>query len=121
MAEKKPFQSRFLPNHQTKKEETESSSEEESSTEASEDEDDNQSGKKSTGTTSATSAPSNRSSQARDAYDTRRSSRDEPYSSRARLSGPSHSRDSDDARPSITQRTRHSEADDLSTRAASNG
>lgn len=122
--EKKPFQSRFLPNHQNKKDETESSSEEESSTEASDDDDDdNQSDKKSTTPNGATNATSNRTSQSRESYDTRRSSRDEAYSPRTRLGGPSHSRDSDDAKSTTTIRSRarlNSDADELSSRAGSN-
>lgn len=126
VAEKKPFQSRFLPNHQTKKDETESSSEEESSTEVSDeddDDDDNQKGKKSSGSTSATSASNNRSSQSRDTYDTRRSSRDEPYTPRSSISGPSYSRDADETRSSLTTRSRpqHNDPDESTARTASNG
>lgn len=69
-------------------------------------------------------AASNRTSQSRETYDTRRTSHDEAYSPRARLSAPSHSRDSDDARSTTTTRSRahmNTDPDEPSARTGSNG
>ncbi|XP_073846772.1 tripartite motif containing protein thin isoform X7 [Musca autumnalis] len=93
-AEKKPFVSRFLPQHSTpaadkSKVESESSSEEETSTEESEDEEDvkttskttaNSSKPISSATTSGISAGSSTTSSYRDRLDSRRSSRDDTTS-----------------------------------------
>lgn len=108
VAEKKPFQSRFLPNHQTaKKEETESSSsEEETSSEESDDDDDEQVPKTTTVNGSARDSHTSRSSQPRDTYDTKRSV--------GGYSSPTHARDSDDSRSAATSspRTRATQNND---------
>lgn len=104
VAEKKPFQSRFLPNHSTaaqpaKKEETETSSEEETTSEESEEEEEEV--KKPTPARDTAMKTDigpllNRSSQARESYaDTnRRSSRDET-SLRGGYSSPTYGRSFD--------------------------
>ncbi|XP_055700897.1 RING finger protein nhl-1 isoform X1 [Phlebotomus papatasi] len=99
--EKKPFQSRFLPNHQSPKpkEESESSTEEETSTEESEEESEEETEEVKSTTTTSTSTPVvrtpprdtamktdigpllARSSQARDTAESRRTSREEPKTS----------------------------------------
>lgn len=125
VAEKKPFQSRFLPNHQTpKKDETESSSsEEESSTEESDDDEEEQGSKISSPMNTSANARTNRSSQSRDSYaDSKRNSRDET----SRLGYGSPSRASDDTKPSTTSSIRsraaqNSENDDHSNRYAPGG
>lgn len=105
VAEKKPFQSRFLPNHSTaaaaaaKKEESESSSEEETSSEESEEEEEEPpkpAPVRDTSTKADTSTYSGRASQARESYaDTsRRNSRDET-SLRGGYSSPTYGRSLD--------------------------
>lgn len=119
VAEKKPFQSRFLPNHQTaKKEETESSSEEETSSEETDDDEEEQVPKSTTVNGSARDSHTNRSSQARDTYETKRNV--------GGYSSPTHARDSDDSRSAATStpRTRpttnqHNDYDDHSSRYGS--
>lgn len=110
--EKKPFQSRFLPNHQTKKDETESSSsEEETSSEETDDDEDEPVSKSATvnGTArdSHNSTSAGRSSQPRDTYD----------HARRRVSGsgggynsPTYGRDSDDTSRSAATSTTRSRA-----------
>ncbi|GAB0088489.1 hypothetical protein DMENIID0001_029270 [Sergentomyia squamirostris] len=102
-SEKKPFQSRFLPNHQSPKpkEESESSTEEETSTEESEEEEEEEEEEVKPTTASAAASTAAvvrtpprdtamktdigpllaRSSQARDTAESRRTSREEPKSS----------------------------------------
>ncbi|XP_055310216.1 RING finger protein nhl-1 isoform X8 [Sitodiplosis mosellana] len=102
--EKKPFKSRFLPNHQTaKKDETESSSsEEETTSEESDNDEEEQVPKSSMAVNGATRRDSyaNRNSQSRDSHvDPIRSSRDEPHKSRVGgYSSPTYGRDSDDSK-----------------------
>lgn len=122
VAEKKPFQSRFLPNHQTaKKEETESSSsEEETSSEESDDDDDEQPKSTTVNGSARSDSHAGRSSQARDSYETKRGV--------GGYSSPTHARDSDDSRSAATSapRTRaaanqHNDYDDHSSRYGSGG
>lgn len=126
VAEKKPFQSRFLPNHQTaKKDETESSSsEEETSSEETDDDEEEQ--VPTSGTTvngSRRDSIANRSSQARDSYaNSKGSSRDDAHSS-SRVGGyssPTYARDSDDSRSAVTSsirsRASQNDYDDHSSR-----
>lgn len=122
VAEKKPFQSRFLPNHQTsKKDETESSSSEEetSSEETDDDEDEPPITKGATVNGTARgdshSASAGRSSQTRDTYD----------HARRRVSGsgggynsPTYARDSDDSRSAATSSTTRSRASAAAAAAA---
>lgn len=123
--EKKPFQSRFLPNHQSvKKDETESSSEEETTSEETDDDDDtNQTNvKKATGNASGSNSVSNRNSQTRDTYDSRRNSRDETYNSRAgRYKSPLNVRDSDESKSTsaIRSRARQTEPEEPNSRYGS--
>lgn len=126
--EKKPFQSRFLPNHQTaKKDETESSSEEETSSEESDDDEEEPPAPTTTAAVNGSRRDSiaNRSSQARDSHaDTKRSSRDETYNSRVgRYSSPTHARDSDDSRSAVTtprsRASQHNDYDDHNSRYGS--
>lgn len=133
VAEKKPFQSRFLPNHQTpKKEETESSSEEETTSEESDDDEEEQNVKKPASSASRDAASKtdigpllNRSSQARESYaDTRRHSRDETYNSRVGgYSSPTYGSRDDDSKnsptSSIRSRANHHADDDNSSRYGS--
>lgn len=132
VAEKKPFQSRFLPNHQTpKKDETESSSEEESTSEESEEEEEEPKPavRKASVSSSTRDAASktdigpllNRSSQARESYaDTKRNSRDETYNSRTGgYSSPTYGSRDDDSKTTSSIRSRanhHTEPDDHSSR-----
>lgn len=110
VAEKKPFQSRFLPNHQTsKKNETESSSsEEETSSEETDDDEEEPTPAKSTATVNGTARDAHttsagRSSQSRDTYDhTRR----RVSGSGAGYNSPTYGRDSDDSRSAATSSTR---------------
>lgn len=130
VAEKKPFQSRFLPSHQTqaadKKDETETSSEEETTTEESEEEEEEEEvqvvNKKPATTTGREAAMKtdigpllNRSNQAREAYaDTRRSSRDDT-SLRAGYASPTYGRSTDDSKysaPTVRSRANQKYAED---------
>lgn len=116
--EKKPFQSRFLPNHQVeKKEETESSSEEETSSEESEEEEEEEEdvakpAAKTTPAAAATAANVSsvlaRTTQARDAPsdNNRRSSRDDT-TLRGGYSTPTYNRSYErEPSPKYTPRTR---------------
>lgn len=126
VAEKKPFQSRFLPNHQSaKKDETESSSsEEETSSEETDDDEEEQVPKPTTVNGSGRESYTNRSSQSRDTHaDMKRSTRDETYNSRVGgYSSPTYGRDSDDSRSvaASSPRTRasqqHNDHDDHNSR-----
>lgn len=128
VAEKKPFQSRFLPNHQTvKKDETESSSsEEETTSEESDNDEEEQAPKIRTAVNGATRRDSyaNRSSQSRDSHvDTKLTSREETHNSRTGgYSSPTYGRDSDDSKSTATSSPRsratqqHNEYEDHSSR-----
>lgn len=98
VAEKKPFQSRFLPNHQTaKKDETESESSSEEETSSDDDDEEEQ-----VPTSGTTVNGSRRDSIAN------RSSRDDAHSS-SRVGGyssPTYARDSDDSRSAVTSSIR---------------
>lgn len=110
VAEKKPFQSRFLPNHQTpKKDETESSSEEEETT-SEESEDEDEPAKK------PETVEKSRSSQARESYaDSKQRSRDDTYSSRSgRYSSPSL--DEPKTTPSIRTRAQQNDIEEPRSR-----
>ncbi|XP_031620928.1 RING finger protein nhl-1 isoform X5 [Contarinia nasturtii] len=111
VAEKKPFQSRFLPNHQTnKKDDTESSSSEEESTSEESDDDEEQQMPKTNTTVNGTSRDKygNRASQSRDSHtDVKRSTRDEVNNSRVGgYSSPTYTRDSDDSKSAVTSSPR---------------
>lgn len=112
VAEKKPFQSRFLPNHQTpKKDETESSSEEEETTsEESEEEDE---------PAKMPETVANRSSQVRESYpDSKQRSRDDTYSSRSsRYSSPSL--DEPKTTPTIRSRAQQNDTEEPRSRYGS--
>lgn len=129
-AEKKPFQSRFLPSHPAqaadKKDETETSSEEETTTEESEEEEEEEEvqvvSKKpatATGREAATKTDIgpllNRSNQAREAYADTRRSRDDT-SSRGGYSSPTYGRSVDDSRytttPTVRSRANQQPAED---------
>lgn len=132
VAEKKPFQSRFLPNHQTpslateKKEESESSSEEETTSEESEEEEEEEVKKPTTSSAKDSALKTdigpllNRSTTARDAYaDTRRNSRDETANLRGGYSSPTYGRSMDESKYPTTRRSRanqHTDADDHHSR-----
>lgn len=131
VTEKKPFQSRFLPNHQTpastsvdKKDESESSSEEETTseeeTEEEEEEEEEADSKKTTAAGKDTALKTdigpllNRSTHARDAYaDTRRTSRDETTNSRTGHSSPTYGRSFEESKyPTARSRTTAHHTDD---------
>jgi len=123
VADKKPFQSRFLPNHQNqvadKKDETESSSEEETTSEESDEEEEEEEEEVKKPNTSSNQPRDtamktdigpllSRSTQARDAYaDTRRNSRDETQNLRSGYNSPSYGRSFDESKyPTSTVRSR---------------
>lgn len=128
--EKKPFQSRFLPNHQTpastsveKKDESGSSSEEETTSEEETEEEEEEvevENKKNSTTAKDTALKTdigallNRSTNARDAYaDTRRTSRDETTNSRTGHSSPTYGRSFEESKyPTTRSRTTAQHTDD---------
>lgn len=133
--EKKPFQSRFLPNHQTsKKDETESSSSEEETSSEETDDDEEEPVPKSTTVNGSTrgdarNTSAGRSSQTRDTYDhtRRRVSGSGGGGGGGGYSSPTYARDSDDSRSAATSTTRsrataaphHNDYDDHSSRYGS--
>lgn len=126
VAEKKPFQSRFLPNHSiTKKDDTESSSSEEETTSEESDDDEEEEVLKSNTTINGSGRDPrvNRSSQSRDSHtDVKRGSRDEVNSSRAGgYNSPTYARDSEESKSTVkssprSRATQHNEYEDQSSR-----